>query len=110
MHARNEVPAQQSGQRAAIDMIGLYLRVGDQSRLPRIGHGDVGHFFNPLKHVVNASPVPARLDDRLRTTAQSLEKLNETRSGVALNPGCRQLPASFVLCYTNTITLVDIDA
>src|SRR6266478_3888035 len=75
----DEIAPQQCGQSMRVQSICFNLRIGNQPRFKRMSQH---HFLNGVdlfKQIVDAAPVPTRLQHHLAWALQRSKKLSETR-------------------------------
>jgi hypothetical protein len=106
----NEATAQKRCQRSGVNRVGLDLRFTDQPRLEWMCYRNLYNLRQPLEQVEKFAPVPARFQSDGRYSAEAVEKLRKTGTGVALNSDDAKFPALLVLCCTHAIAVVHIDA
>jgi hypothetical protein len=107
---RDEVAAQQGGERPRVDLVGLDLRLGDQPRLVRVREHHVLDAVEFAEFVVDPAPVPARLDHDLAGFGEALEVGGKRRHLVVNDAGLADASADGVHGGRHGVFLVVVDS
>jgi len=106
--AGDEIAAQQRGQGAGIQPVGLDLRIGDEAGFEGMGQHDLLDGFQLVQHIVEQSPVPAGFQDDLAGAIQSGEELGEGRGRIAFDAGLAQSVSLLVGRADEAVAFVNI--
>ena len=82
----NQIPAQEPGQNKGIHLVGLYLRLGDDTRLVSVGQDDVLVLHVRFKNLVKPVPVHRCLKHHAASRIAFDQKLKSNRNFVIDTP------------------------